>query len=759
MLIYALFFLLGIVIFSLKSSLEISTFEWGVFFALFCLFLALFKSHKKLSVSIGVFTLGFAWMGVFSHSVMESYLDEKFLNKSILVKGHVFNLAQQSHDKSRFVFSVNQPFNARVQLSWYGKNLPLLTPGDQYQLLVKLKHNNSYQNIAGFDYEKHLFSNNIHATGYVKKSIDNQFIANSGLSSIHTIRENIRQSIQPVLQIFEFSGVMNALIIGDRSLISDNHWQLFQSTNTTHLSVISGLHIGLVAGLVFWLSQQLWRLCPRCLLYAPSQIFASYLGLISALSYAVVAGFSVPTQRALIMAGVVFISIILRRNHNIWQLYGLALLLVLMLSPLSVYSIGFWLSFYVVAIIIYAAKQHQNRSYLFRLIYIQLLITIGTMPLVAWFFGVGSIFSPIANLIAIPVFSIIATPFSLIGAVMTGIGLDSLAQYCFMLVNETLALLSIILNFLSQLDFNTWDFHHRSSVGLILLILLVAVLLSPSGLKFNSIALGLILWIVFWPTPKVDFAKAKITFLDVGQGLSIVVKTQHHTMLFDTGASYASGFSLGDRVVTPFLKASGVKQIDKLIISHGDNDHIGGLESILENFEVKSILTSAGEKIKQQSQSCQSGQKWRWDGIDFEILNPNINHSLKGNNASCVLKISNENLSVLLSADIEKKAEKYLVKTLGNKLKSDVLLAPHHGSKTSSSPAFLAAVDPKIVVISSGYKNRFKHPAPIVVNRYENLAIKILNTSCSGQIDILLGDQLTIQQYRKENARFYMRQC
>jgi len=230
-------------------------------------------------------------------------------------------------------------------------------------------------------------------------------------------------------------------------------------------------------------------------------------------------------------------------------------------------------------------------------------------------------------------------------------------------------------------------------------------------------------------------------------------------LLFDTGAAYPSGFNMGNSVINPYLKTKQIKYLDKIIISHGDNDHIGGLKSVLGEFNALEILTSVPDKITQTALRCNSGQTWQWDGVLFEILNPSENANFKGNNASCVLKVSTKKYSILLTGDIEKKAEKYLVKTHKNKLDSTIMLSPHHGSKTSSTTAFLNAVSPDIVIISSGFKNRFNHPAKTITDRYNDHNIQSINTNCAGQIEIGLADEITISKYRKKHQRFYMRQC
>jgi len=762
MLIYALNFLFGILLFSSKNTLLITGAEWMVIFAIFLAIFTLFRRYKSLSLNLGFLLLGFAWMGVISIQILNTQIKEIYLNKPILVTGEIIGLPEKSKYKTKFFFKAKSPFSGQLKLSWYINKetfAPDLQAGDTWQLLLKMKHNNSYQNLSGFDYEKWLFYKHIDATGYVRTSLSNQHIDIDQSLSIDRIRQSIRQRLSPILSQQAFGGVLNALIIGDRSFIKNKHWALFKATNTTHLSVISGLHIGLISGFVFLLVQFLWRRSLRLCLKVPAQIMGAYFGLLSAFSYALIAGFSIPTGRAFIMASVVFLSIIFKRHHNIWQLYGLALLLVLINNPLSIFSVGFWLSFYIVAVIIYGTKQHQQKSWLYRLIYIQLLISISSLPLTIWFFSTGSIVSPIANLIAIPVFSFVTTPLALIGALLAFSGLDYLSTFVFSVANQALIYLSIFLEQLQKFEFNKWHYSQTSPIDLTLFVLGLFVAISPKGLKLRWLSIPILSLILFIPNQKMDNNAVLITTLDVGQGLSHVVQTKNHTLVFDAGAKYRSGFNLGDSVITPFLRAKHIRSLDKIIISHGDNDHIGGFNNILENFEIGEILTSAPEKIKTKTTLCQTGQNWEWDGVSFEILNPNKNNNFKGNNASCVLKISTEKYSVLLTGDIEREAEYYLVKNFQEKLKSNILISPHHGSKTSSTQAFLTAVLPELVIISSGFQNRFRHPSQTIVQRYQDNNIKVLQTQCSGQIDVLLNEAITITEHRQAFKRYYLRQC
>ncbi|MDC9714290.1 MAG: DNA internalization-related competence protein ComEC/Rec2 [Gammaproteobacteria bacterium] len=765
MLIYALNFLLGIGLFSLKNTLQISPVEWGLFFTLILAISISFKRYKALSLNLATLVLGFVWMSLISTQVLNTQIKDIYLNKPILITGEIVELPEKTTHNTKFIFKASSPFQGRLKLAWYNrpdelKKAPNLHTGDTWRLLLKLKHNNGYQNLGGFDYEKWLFYKRISATGYVRSSPANQRINTADKTlSTDRLRQNIRHSLAPILEKQEFGGVINALIIGDRSLITNKHWLLFRATNITHLSVISGLHIGLISGFVFLLVQFLWRYSTRLSLMVPAPIIGAYFGLISAFLYALIAGFSVPTGRAFIMASVVFASIIFKRHHNVWQLYGVALLLVLLNNPLSVFSVGFWLSFYVVAIIIYGVRQYQSKPWFYRLIYIQLLISIATLPLTVWFFSSGSALSPIANLIAIPVFSFIVTPLSLIGALLTFSGLSYLSEISFSIANQALIYLSYMLEYLQQFDFNQWHYAQTSLIDLTLFIGIAFIAISPKALKLRWLSAPMLVLMLFAPNDYIEDNSVLITTLDVGQGLASVVQTKNHTLLFDTGAKYRSGFNLGDSVITPYLQAKHIRHLDKVIISHGDNDHIGGLDNILDNFKVSEILTSVPEKIQRTTLDCQTGQNWQWDGVIFEILNPDKNTYFKDNNTSCVLKISTSKYSMLLTGDIERKTERHLVKNNKEKLKSAVLLSPHHGSKTSSTQAFLDAVSPSLVIVSSGFKNRFRHPSQAIIQRYQSNNIKILQTSCSGQIDILLSNNIEFKEYRRDFSRYYLRQC
>lgn len=756
MLLYALSFLFGIIVFADKSNISISNNEILVFTILSIFALILFwQNYKKASITIAMLLIGFAWMGFNSQQLINNNIENKFLNKYIAVEGVIASTIEQDEYRSKFKFNIESPFKADVRLSWY-KNKNLKT-GQRWQLLVKLKQNSGFYNPKIFDYEKWLFAKKFNAVGYVKNSHNNKLINQSDKYLLQQVRFNLTDFLNKALADFKYKGIIKALIIGDRYEISKDLWQLFTKTNTSHLTVISGLHIGIIAGFVFFITSFLWRRSLRLSLYIPSQIAASYSALLFAFIYAALAGFSVPTQRAFIMALVFFANIILKRNENIWRLYSYALILVLVVNPLSTLTVGFWLSFFVVGLILYTLHIYKYKPWYLKIILLQLIISIAMVPVLIWFFQTFSISSPLANIVAIPAFSFIITPIALIGALFNLLSLDLIAYFLFFIVDSSIYYLTLFLAKISQFNINTFHFNKPNQISFIFAIFAVLVLFLPKGLKLRRFAFILILPLFFNNTviKKNNF---KVTLLDSGQSLAMVIQTQNHNLIFDTGFSTTSGFNIGESVITPFLYANNIKEIDKIIVSHNDNDHSGGLKSLLKEFKTKEILTSAYNKIA-NSKPCYDSINWQWDGVLFEILSPSKNSNLKNNNASCVLKISNKHKSILITADIEILVENLLIENNSVKLKSDVLLVPHHGSKTSSSISFINAVSPEYALIANGYKNRFKLPAKSIVNKYKNNNSKIYTTACSGAITLLFSNKISLTEMRKSKKHFWNRQC
>jgi competence protein ComEC len=752
MLLYALSFLFGIEVFSLKQSFSISFIEGFVLLILiFCVIY-----FCRLRVFIISFLIGFFWMAFYSFWVLSNNVQPQFLNKNIVISGTIADLPQSNEFRTKFLFEVDKPFKAKIKLSWYQKKSAKKTQlkaGDKWQFLVKLKQNNGFQNPAGFDYEKWLFSQKINATGYVKKSPKNKFLKSQ--VSLNSWRGNIRRSLIKVTQNLDYGGVLLALATGDRSQIKPNNWLLFTQTGTSHLSVVSGLHIGLIAGFFFLLFKWLWSRCEKWCLKIPNQIFGAFFAIFAALLYALIAGFSIPTQRAFIMVLMFFSHFIFRRYETNWTIYAYALILVLIINPLNILTVGFWLSFVMVFAILYGLHLTKNKPWYQKILWIQVIISLAGLPLLIIFFQTLTLTSPLANIIAVPFVTLLVMPLLLVAIVIYFLGFQS--PFLFDLANQLLSYLMYFLNYLQQLDFNIIHIAQVENPFILFLsTIAILLLVGPKGLYLKRFSLFLLLPLFLLHNPKIAYGHFKVVLLDSGQGLASVLKTKNHILIFDTGFNSRTGFNIADSAITPYLYSQNLQKIDKVIISHLDNDHAGGLKPLLENFKVNEIITSQPQAIT-NSKRCYQGLNWSWDGVGFEFVHPTKDTKFKGNNASCVLKVSNKNHSILIIADIEKQAERELLNH--KKLKSDVVFMPHHGSLTSSTTQFIDKVSPSFALISTGFHNRFKHPNNEVVNRYQQRNIKVLDTQCVGAIEIIFKEKIKLLQYRLTNQRYWTRVC
>ncbi|MCW8827380.1 MAG: DNA internalization-related competence protein ComEC/Rec2, partial [Gammaproteobacteria bacterium] len=477
--------------------------------------------------------------------------------------------------------------------------------------------------------------------------------------------------------------------------------------------------------------------------------------ILAAFAYAALAGFSIPTQRALLMLMIAFGAIVLQRPVRPLQLLSFALLMVLLLDPFASLSVGFWLSFAAVALI-FAELNGGEGNRLTRYGKLQWLLFLGLAPLLILFFGRVSLIAPVANLVAVPWVSLWVVPLTLLGVVALPISqalagmLLTLASYGMSGLTELLSWLDSLVAPLNLIPASDWLlvpaaiglaitlFYRHRLRGVGLLGLLPLLLISPPALKEGE---------------------ARLTLLDVGQGLSVVVETRDHTLLFDTGASYLSGFNFGEAVVAPYLRHRGIERVDSLIISHGDNDHIGGARSLREKIDIGRIITSVPTMVHwADPEICSAGDSWHWNGVNFEMLHPqSLALPFSENDLSCVLKISSHDQSVLLTGDIEAVAERLLIEQYGERLSATILIAPHHGSKTSSTQPFIDMVSPEWVLFPVGYRNRYHFPHPSVVERYRKSGANLLNSFSEGAISFKLCEKCPLkpQRYRQQERRYW----
>ncbi len=717
------------------------------------------------------FSLGFSWVLINAHHRLNQQLPKILEGKTLIAKGRIVSIPEFHQYAFCFDFlidsietSVPIHYPLRVRINGYlyqnSNKLANFKKGDIWQFAIRLHRPRSFWNPGSFDYQAALFQQNIRATGYIRDKFPPHLIRQAGVYYfIDSLRQKLSTNVKKSLQKYPLLGLINALTTGIRSEITDKQWQVMRGTGTNHLFAISGLHLAFIAGIIYWIIHFFYSRIPYAALWIPTLQMAAVCTLLCAIFYSALAGFALPTQRALLMLSVFSLAILQRRHFTSWQAFNMALLLILILEPFAVLSSSFWLSFMAVALILYAISNRIRPIKSWRAwCRIQFTVSLGLIPLSLLFFQQISWVGFAANLLAIPWVGFLILPLSLLGSLIT-LANSVLGAYVLVLAERLLELLWQLLNFFSEIPWA--QYHCFLSTPWLIFTSLFGFLIISSAKGIPARWLGLI-WILplfFWQgqVPK----KGDIWFhlLDVGQGLASVVRTQHHIIIYDTGPRLSASFDAGKRVVLPFLEKIGVRKINLLMISHGDNDHSGGARIILQQIPVDSVLSSIPKKFLPQKVSlCKEKTSWEWDGVTFEILYPPVNQGYLGNNSSCVLKISNSLQSILLVGDIEKLAENYLINHVGKDLASTVLVVPHHGSKTSSSINFLNQVQPKYALFSTGYHNRFKFPHKIVLKRYQRLRAKIYNTAIDGAVTLKLdafSNPIKIETYREKYHYFW----
>ena len=457
------------------------------------------------------------------------------------------------------------------------------------------------------------------------------------------------------------------------------------------------------------------------------------------------------------MLGVFLVSIVQPRQLTFAYVISIAAILILILDPFAIIAADFYLSFMAVIFILYLTRFRINKQHkLTKWIILQCLLSLCLIPVLILWFKQIPLYSIVANLVAIPVIGFLIVPLSLIALIFLFVS-PAIAENLYTLIDIIYAWLWSWLAFLSEQNHSIIAIASPNLFSLFLAIIGVLILTMPRGLPARYLGFFFFLPLLFPITPELDQGEYDFNLLDVGQGLSAVVQTKNHSLLYDAGARFSERFNTGDAVVKPYLRQKGVKALSMFIISHGDNDHIGGANAVINNFKINRIMSSVPEKLTgQQVEHCFAGQSWQWDGVHFEIISPDSASDLQGNNASCVLKVSSEYGSVLLTGDIEKEAESKLVTKYRQKLSTDILLVPHHGSKTSSTDSFISAVAPEYAFIPAGYRNRFDFPKQDIMARYEAFNVNTYVSYESGEISAQFrASGLQINEFRKKNRRFW----
>ncbi|MFT3762061.1 MAG: DNA internalization-related competence protein ComEC/Rec2 [Pseudoxanthomonas sp.] len=722
-------------------------------------------SHCDWRRPLGALLLGFGWAGLHAAHGLHARLPAAWEKREVEVSGRVVELPQFEARRTRFLFRVDgdasqpPPLRGRLlQLSWYddfGAVEPgprtRLHAGAHWRLALRVRAPRGLRNPGGFDSEKYALARGVGAVGHVRHAqAAMQLDAPRGIDAW---REAMSSRIAADVPNAS-SRFVRALALGDTGGLDDGDWETLRAAGLTHLIAISGFHVGLVSGFFALLASLLWRALPALARHWPRPQAAAVAALLGAGGYAAVAGFALPTVRTLLMIGVVALAYLSRRGLRTADALALAAVAVLLFDPLAVLAAGFWLSFAGVAWLLWCLPHEGKRPLLKEFVSAQGVATLGLLPLTVVLFGQASLAGPLANLLAIPWWSLVVVPLSLLGTALealhagAGAWAWNWATACF---DPSWWLFSAM----AQSRFALWWLPEARGFALPLALVAAFWLLLPRGVPGKPLAA--LLWLpLLWPDRGLPAqGEAQLTVIDVGQGLSVLVRTQRHALLYDAGPAVRDGFDAGERAVAPALHALGVARLDRAVISHGDNDHAGGFEAVKRVVPVAAAWTPAGSPVPAEH-ACVAGQGWEWDGVRFRFLHPTPHFPYLGNEASCVLRVETAQGAALLVGDIGAVVERMLVARAAADLRADVVLAAHHGSGNSSDPAFVAATGARLALVSAGYGNRFGHPAPAVVERWQRAGAEVLDTADSGALTVWLArDGLALRERRVAEPRLW----
>ena len=728
--------------------------------------------------------LGFAWPGLRACMYDTQRLAPALEGRDVQVRGLVRGLPHSNPMGVRFGLEVEAAFldgapvvlPARIDVAWYRGLAPRssptepeewalqrqpqeLHPGERWQMTLRLKAPHGSLNFQGFDYELWMWEQGVQASAYVRAGAQDappQRLAATWWYPVDRWRQSLRSRIEAAAGSSPSVGLLVALVVGEQSAISNSDWALFRATGVAHLVSISGLHITMFAWAARWLIAWLWSRSPRCCLTYPAPYAGWVGGVLAAGAYAVFSGGGVPAQRTWIMLAAVAALRLLGLRWPWPQVWLLALGLVVLCDPWAVLQAGFWLSFVAVGVLLAsdgrASELHPPKTeealdaarptfvrwtaqigarwgaQARALLHEQMRISAALAPLTVLLFGQFSVAGLAANLVAVPWVTLVITPLAMGGVLCPPLwSAAALAGEAWMATLHWLAAWPWALWALPLPPL--WLGAAASGAGIVLCLPL------PWHVRLQGAPL--LLALLLWRPPAPPVGEFSLLAADIGQGNAVLVRTAHHVLLYDTGPRYSLESDAGQRVLVPLLDAQQLR-LDRLVLSHRDADHVGGAAAVRAAQPQADVLSSleVGHPLLDQASAlpCYAGQGWEWDGVRFEVLHPAAELYTqtprpKPNALSCVLRIQSAGApqprSALLVGDLEAPGEAQLLgraSDAGHRLAADFLLVPHHGSKTSSSAAFLEAVHPRTVLVQAGYRNRYGHPAPPVVQRYQELA-------------------------------------
>ncbi len=620
---------------------------------------------------------------------------------------------------------------ARLRLSWYEATaIPL--PGQVWRLQARIRCRSGLANPGAPDRELELLRQRINATGYIAAGSRPLLLADRPWQyPVERLRARIAAGISAAVHSGDSAAVLQGLAVGARSSVPEQLWEAFAATGVAHLMAISGLHVTGFALFVLFVLRAGWRLSTRP---GRARIAAEMtVVVIATTAYAVLAGASLPTLRTVVMVAIVASQRVLRRAMPVHMTLALAALLLVAADPLAVSSPGFWLSFVATAVLIALIDAgpgwlERGTAFLRAQLTILLLLT----PVLAAAFGRLSLIAPIANALAIPVFSCVLLPVILLATALTALW-PGTADGIWQSLGSVLDACWPWFIAASRLAFAAW---WPAAQPLALVITagaaaFAALLIPLSGLRVAAGAM--LMAIALGQAGRPDADAWTLTVLDVGQGLASVVQTREHVLVFDTGPGWRTGSAAARVSLLPWLHAQGIRRIDRLVLSHDDRDHTGGASLLRESIPVGEFIVGPGVRGRDSARPCRRGDGWSWDGVTFEVLHPSEREHGGDNDNSCAIRIAAPGGSALLLADPEADAEQEL---LSQPLAADVVLVPHHGSRTSSGPRLIAATGAGLAIVSTGFGNRWNLPAAAVIARWRAAGAIVLDTATVGAVTV-----------------------
>ncbi len=711
---------------------------------------------------LGACVFGIGLAGWQADAALRAQLPTALEGRALELQGRIVGLPLHEPRRTRFEFVIDDTDAApsslrgrRVRIAWHGDDLrarSLLQAGSHWQLPLRLRPPRGLRNPGGSDGEKHAMAARVTASGSViEPALAQRLVPPRGIDAW---REGTSGRIRDAMRS-PSSRFVRALALGDTRALTEDDWARLRAAGLTHLIAISGFHVGLVAGFFASVAAGLWWAFPGLSRRVPRPFAAAGGAVLGALAYAAITGFAVPTMRTAVMIAAVALARCLRRRQRVADSLALGCIVLLLLDPLAVLGAGFWLSFAGVAWLLWslpAETQRRPWPLLRSFMAAQAVATLGLLPLTVVLFGQASFAGPLANLVAVPWWSLVVIPLALLGVLADSfhVGWGDLAwrwsAHAFDLPWPALSWIADSELAMAWLPEPRW-------FALPLALLSALWLLLPRGVPGKPLALLLWLPLLLPARGLPAHGEVQLTVIDVGQGLSVLVRTSHHSLLYDMGPALPDGFDAGEHAVAPTLHALGVRSLDAAVISHGDNDHAGGWPAVARSFPAVALLAPAGSPVS-GLQACRAGQSWVWDGVRFRVLHPADGFPYLGNEASCVIRVETAHGSALLTGDIGHHVERKLVRSSPEVLRNDVVLAGHHGSAGSSDPGFVALTRARLALVSTGAGNRFGHPRADVIRRWCDAGAELLDTSRSGALRVWLGAAgLQVEERRASHPR------